>query len=122
MKSELRTCCGGATIKTVMDGPPPVEKKESELVNRLGSKRVVSRGRKLRKTENWKPALHVISEDKAIADVDRYSYDKTTVGNSGNKRASKDAGRSGRAPKRFGAGYWKMSYAVAMPAFSGMLF
>ncbi|XP_049404496.1 uncharacterized protein LOC125867949 [Solanum stenotomum] len=117
--SELRTCCGGATIRTVMDGLPPVEKKESELVNRSGNKRVVSRGRKLRKTENWKPALHVISEDKAIADVDRYSYDKTTVGNSGNKRALKDAGR---APKRFGHGYWKMSYAVAMPAFSGMLF
>ncbi|KAH0755072.1 hypothetical protein KY290_025342 [Solanum tuberosum] len=120
--SELRTCCGGATIKTVMDGLPPVEKKESELVNRSGNKRVVSRGRKLRKTESWKPALHVISEDKAIADVDRYSYDKTTVGNSGNKRALKDAGRSGRARKRFGDGYWKMSYAVAMPAFSGMLF
>ncbi|TMW99089.1 hypothetical protein EJD97_003066 [Solanum chilense] len=112
------TCCGGATIKTVRDRLPPVEKKESALVNRSGSKRAVSRGRKLRKMEDWKPALNVISEDNAIADIDRYNYDQNTVGNSGNKRA----GKSGRAQKKFGDGYWKMSYAVAMPAFSGMHF
>ncbi|XP_055808197.1 uncharacterized protein LOC129876728 [Solanum dulcamara] len=111
--SELSTCCGSATIKTVVDGPLPEEnEEESELINRSVNRRMVSQGRKLRKTENWKPALHVISEDKTIADFDR----------SGNKRASKNGVKSGRPPKRFGDSYWKMSYAVAMPAFSGMLF
>lgn len=80
------------------DGLPSEEKQEKpELINLFENRRItIIQGRKLRKTENWKPTLHVISEDKLIADVDL----------SGKKRASKDGIKSGRPPKRFGDGYW----------------
>ncbi|MCE3052460.1 hypothetical protein HAX54_052685 [Datura stramonium] len=120
--SELKRCCGGATITTAVEGLQPEENEKEPDFNRSGSSRVVSRGNKFRKTENWKPALHVIAEDKTIGDVDCCSYNQRTVGISGNKRVSKVAVKSGRASKRLSDGYWKMSSAIAMPAFSGMIF
>nr|XP_009609163.1 uncharacterized protein LOC104103001 isoform X1 [Nicotiana tomentosiformis]XP_016440014.1 PREDICTED: uncharacterized protein LOC107765830 [Nicotiana tabacum] len=120
--SELRTCCGGATVTEAVEGIQPEEKeKEPELNRSVATQSAPSRRRKVKNRGNWKPVLHVISEDKTITDVDRYSYNQKNVRIPGIKVGVKSAAK-GRAPKKHGMNYWKMAYAISMPAFSGTLF
>ncbi|OIT03452.1 PREDICTED: uncharacterized protein LOC109226324 [Nicotiana attenuata] len=122
--SELRTCCGGATVTKAVEGLQP-EEKEAELNRSVATQSAPSRKRKVKNRGNWKPVLHVISEDKTITDVDRYSYNQKNVRIPGIKVASKVGVKSaakGRAPKKHGMSYWEMSYAIGMPAFSGTLY
>ncbi|XP_060188133.1 uncharacterized protein LOC132617198 [Lycium barbarum] len=138
---EFALCFGGATITpTVTDGAATTATPSCEEQTRRGNSSEVTtptphttRGRGIRRpvvkskngANNWKPALRVIVEERAMSDVvdgngggrkERAAV-PSTCAKSAAKVKAKSISRSKLSPKH-GEDYWKSAGPMAVPAFA----
>ncbi|XP_059285049.1 uncharacterized protein LOC132038391 [Lycium ferocissimum] len=134
---EFALCFGGATITpTVTDGATslllPSENKLGGIATKLQLGTSTSHTRNRRPVvkskngaNNWKPALRVIAEERAVSDVvdgngggrkERAAV-PSTCAKSAAKVKAKFISRSKLSPKH-GEDYWKSAGPMAVPAFA----